>query len=116
MNNIISMFMTFLPAFIIGLILGAIFFIGLWWTVRRIASDRHPAMLVLVSFLLRTTVVLLGLYWSLEPDDPHAWQTVLVTVAGFSIARLMVTGFTNRMVLQDTQKSLNKNKELADAP
>ncbi len=70
-----------------GLVLGAVFFGGLWWTVRRGVSSKRPALLFLGSLLLRTVVVVSGFY---IVSDGH-WQSLLACLLGFTIARFIVT-------------------------
>ena len=70
-----------------GLLLGAIFFGGLWWTVRLGVASRRPALLFLGSLLLRTVVVVAGIYFV---GDGH-WQRLLACLFGFVIARILVT-------------------------
>ncbi len=70
-----------------GLLLGAIFFGGLWWTVRLGVASRRPALLFLGSLLLRTVVVVAGFYLV---GDGH-WQRLLACLSGFVIARIIVT-------------------------
>jgi F1F0 ATPase subunit 2 len=48
-----------LPA---GMVLGAVFFGGLWWTVSRALTTAVPAVWFGLSALLRMAVVLSGLY------------------------------------------------------
>ena len=43
--------------------LGAIFFGGLWWTVRRGISSRRPALWFFGSLLLRMSIALAGFYF-----------------------------------------------------
>ena len=43
-----------------GVLLGAIFFGGLWWTVRKGVSSKRPALWFFGSLLLRTSIVLAG--------------------------------------------------------
>ena len=69
-----------------GLLLGAIFFGGLWWTVRLGVASRRPALLFLGSLLLRTVVVVAGFYFV---GDGH-WQRLLACLFGFVIARFIV--------------------------
>lgn len=73
--------------FVTGVLLGAVFFGGLWWTVRHGVSSKHPGLLFLSSLLLRTSVALLGLYFV---SDGH-WKRLLVCLFGFVVARLFVT-------------------------
>ena len=70
-----------------GLLLGAIFFGGLWWTVRLGVASRRPALLFLGSLLLRTVVVVAGFYFV---GDGH-WQRLLACLFGFFVARITVT-------------------------
>jgi F1F0 ATPase subunit 2 len=70
-----------------GLLLGAIFFGGLWWTVRLGVASRRPALLFAGSLLLRTVIVVAGFYLL---GDGH-WQRLLACLCGFVIARFIVT-------------------------
>ena len=45
-----------------GLVLGAVFFGGLWWTVSRILTARVPAVWFGLSSLVRMAIVVSGLY------------------------------------------------------
>ena len=72
-----------------GLLLGAIFFGGLWWTVRKGVTSTQPTLLFLGSMLLRTGVVIAGFYFV---SDGH-WQRLLACLFGFAIARFIVTRF-----------------------
>ena len=66
------------------------FFAGLWWTVRKLESSKHVALLFLGSMILRTSVVMLGFYFILGDN----WQRLLAGLLGFIIARIIVTRFT----------------------
>jgi F1F0 ATPase subunit 2 len=73
-----------------GGLLGAIFFGGLWWTVRKGMSSDRPALWFLGSLLVRITIVLAGFYFT---AGGH-WQRFLVCGLGFALARLAVTWLT----------------------
>ncbi|MFE8072540.1 ATP synthase subunit I [Marinobacteraceae bacterium S3BR75-40.1] len=75
-----------------GLGLGLFFYGGLWWTVRRTVEAARPAVLVLGSFVVRAGGVLAGFYW-LGGDQ---WQRLVALLAGFVVARLVVTLLTRR--------------------
>jgi len=77
-------------ALLAGALLGAVFFGGLWWTVRKGISSKHPASLFLGSSLLRTSIALTGLYFV----SGGLWERLLVCLAGFIVARLAVTWLT----------------------
>ena len=46
----------------VGFISGLFFFGGLWYTVQRFPTWENPAIWVLLSFLIRTSVVLVAIY------------------------------------------------------
>jgi F1F0 ATPase subunit 2 len=73
-----------------GLLLGAMFFGGLWWTVRKCLSSTRPTLWLLSSLLLRTGITMIGFY--LVADG--YWQRLLLCLLGFIMARLMVTRLT----------------------
>ena len=73
-----------------GISLGAMFFGGLWWTIRKGFSSHQPALWFLCSLLLRTWLVLTGFYFVTR----GRWDRLLVCLLGFVAARLIVTRFT----------------------
>lgn len=73
-----------------GVLLGVIFFGGLWWTVRKGVSSQQPALWFLGSMLVRTGLVVAGFY---VISDGH-WQRLVAGLLGFVIARLLVTRLT----------------------
>lgn len=73
-----------------GGFLGTFFFIGLWWTIQKASSSRHPALLFFFSLILRTSVVMVGIYFISHGD----WKRLLFSLFGFIVARLVVTKFT----------------------
>ncbi len=83
-------------AFAAGLLLGAIFFGGLWWTVRKSAASRHPALWFFGSLLLRMSVTLTGFYLV---GRAH-WQSLLVCLLAFVLARLIAVWLTRTPVSQ----------------
>jgi F1F0 ATPase subunit 2 len=74
-------------ALVTGFLLGAIFFGGLWWTVRKGFSSRQPALWFFGSLLLRTSIALAGFYFVARGH----WERLLVSLLGFVVARLFVT-------------------------
>jgi F1F0 ATPase subunit 2 len=73
-----------------GLFLGGAFFGGLWWTVQRGLSSRRPALLFVVSMLLRTSLVVAGFYFV---GRGH-WELLLACLLGFTVARPVVSRLT----------------------
>jgi F1F0 ATPase subunit 2 len=74
------------PALVTGVVLGALFFGGLWWTVRRVLAARLPAAWLIVSFVVRIALVLAG-FLVVAGDQ---WQRWLVALAGFIAARVVI--------------------------
>ena len=70
-----------------GVALAALFFGGLWWTVRLGTSARNPAVWFLGSLLLRMGVVLAGFYLV----GGRHWDRLAACLVGFVMARLIVT-------------------------
>ncbi len=83
MNEILNQ----LLALLLGVSLGAMFFGGLWWTVRKVVSSRRAALWVFGSLLLRTVIVVAGFYF-ISRDH---WGRLPVCLLGFIIARIIVT-------------------------
>ena len=73
-----------------GFVLGAFFFGGLWWTVKRGISSQRPALWFLGSMLLRTSTTLAGFYF-VGRDN---WKRWLLCLLGFVLARLVVHRLT----------------------
>ena len=69
-----------------GLVLGAIFFGGLWWTIQKGMTSERWALWFCGSWLLRTSLVVAGF---LLISQGH-WQRLPVCLVGFVMARLIV--------------------------
>jgi len=82
--------LTLALALATGVVLGAMFFGGLWWTVRKSVSSKQPALLFLGSLLLRTSIVLAGFYFIARGH----WERLLECLLGFIVARFIVTRLT----------------------
>ena len=81
-----------------GLLLGAIFFGGLWWTVRKGLSARQPALWFFGSMLLRMGIALAGFYFVGRGD----WRRLMACLLGFVIARFVVTWLTRAPAEEST--------------
>ena len=79
--------LTWALAGLAGGLLGAIFFGGLWWTVRQGVSSSRPALWFLGSGLLRMSIVLAGFYFV----SGGQWKRLVACLVGFIIARVVVT-------------------------
>lgn len=84
-------------AFIGGMLLGTLFFGGLWFTVKKAVASKIPALWVLGSFILRVTITLTGFYFISLGN----WKKQIVCMIGFILARFFVILYT---------KSIDENK------
>jgi F1F0 ATPase subunit 2 len=85
-----SEILTMIVAFIMGVLLGSIFFGGLWWTVLKGVQSKHPALWFLTSMLLRTSIVLAGFYFV----SGGQLNRLLLCLYGFIIVRFIVKRLT----------------------
>jgi F1F0 ATPase subunit 2 len=77
-------------AVIYGGFLGAAFFAGLWWTIRRALTAAHPAPWFAGSLLLRMGILLAGFY----AIAAVGWQALILSLLGFLLSRMIVTRLT----------------------
>jgi F1F0 ATPase subunit 2 len=82
--------LTWALAGLAGGLLGAIFFGGLWWTVRKGVLSPRPALWFFGSGLLRMSIVLAGFYFV----SGGQWKRLVACLVGFVIARVVVTWLT----------------------
>ena len=104
MNETLALGLSWLA----GATLGAFFFGGLWWTVRKSLVSRQPAVWVFCSFLLRMGVTMTGFYFVAGSD----WQRMLACLVGFVVARQLVKRLTRVPVVDPTHPS----QEASHAP
>ncbi len=86
MNELLSLILPLVA----GVLLGMMYFGGLWWTVRKGISSNRPALWFLGSLLLRMSLTLAGFYFI----SGNHWERLLACLIGFVIARLVVTRLT----------------------
>jgi F1F0 ATPase subunit 2 len=73
-----------------GLLLGAIFFGGLWWTVHKGVSSPRPALWFVGGVVVRMIIALAGFHFV----GREHWERLLLCLLGFVVARLIVTWVT----------------------
>ncbi len=77
-------------ACIAGAGLGAMFFGGLWWTLRKAMTSQQPALWFVSSLLLRISLTLAGFYFV----SAGHWQRILACLLGFAVSRFAITWLT----------------------
>ena len=104
MNSILFLALALMA----GILLGSIFFGGLWWTVRKGVFSKSPALWFLGSMLLRMSLVLAGFYFVGRGD----WVRLVICLLGFVVARFIVMRLTRPPVEQQNSAT----KEVSHAP
>ena len=89
MNEIAALVLALLG----GTLLGIFFFGGLWWTIRLGVRTSAPALWFLGSLLLRTTVVVGGIYVIAHKD----WRQLIGCLLGFLLARACVIRSSHKL-------------------
>ena len=92
-----------------GALLGTFFFGGLWWTVQKGVASNRPEFWFLGSLVLRTGVVLAGVYFV---SQGH-WSRLAACLVGFLIARVIVV---NRLTRAPAEKRTELEEEIHHAP
>ena len=82
--------LTLVLASVAGVLLGALFFGGLWWTVRKGVSSTWPTFWFFGSLWLRMGITLAGFHLV---AGGH-WERLLACLLGFFIARRVVMRLT----------------------
>lgn len=90
-------------AILAGLVLGALFFGGLWWTVQKGVASPRPALWFITSMMLRTGITLTGFYLVSGVD----WKRLLACLLGFIVARIIITRLTTMPMRNGHEKSLS---------
>jgi F1F0 ATPase subunit 2 len=103
MNETLSLML----ALATGFWLGVLFFGGLWWTVQKMVSSKQPALWLIGSLFLRTSIALAGFYFIALGH----WERLAVCLVGFVVARLLVTRLTRSM-----EKPMYSAQEARHAP
>ena len=92
-------------AFILGLLLGTIFFGGLRITVKKAVTSKMPALWFIGSFFLRAGIILIGFYYISQGN----LQRLLICVLGFIVARYIII----RITRASEEKQIQLKKEIS---
>ena len=107
-------------SFFVGALLGALYFGGLWLTVKRLSEMQRPWLWFLSSAMLRTGLALLG-FWAVGVaiSESGRWQRLMVCLVGFMAARFVITRGVKHGLDQTTQDRAAlrfQTRQAVDAP
>lgn len=77
-------------SFIMGLLIGAAYFVGLWLTVFRLTGMGLAPAWLFISAVVRLALLVATLFWIM--DD--RWERLLAALAGVLVARSIATWVT----------------------
>ena len=100
--------LTLIVAGAAGVALGAVFFGGLWWTVRRGVLSPRPALWFFGSMVMRLSIILVGFYFV---GRGH-WERLVACLLGFILARVIAKWLTCTPV----ENHNTREKEASHAP
>jgi|LGVE01.1.fsa_nt_gb F1F0 ATPase subunit 2 len=72
--------------FIGGILLGIVFFGGLYWTVKKVGRVKYPGPLMLMSAVARMSVLLFGIYFL----GGNAINQVLAVLVGVVLVKFVM--------------------------
>ena len=75
--------LRYLLTFMLGTVLGTVYFAGLWCTVRRLPDARAPLISLLWSYLLRVSLAIAGFGLAMQ----GGWDQLIAALAGFIVTR-----------------------------
>jgi len=76
-----------ITALLFGICLGAVYFGGLWMTVKLLpAVQRLTLVIIVVSYLIRITLTMAGFYYILVID----WKQFVSCAIGFILVRQLI--------------------------
>jgi F1F0 ATPase subunit 2 len=98
--------MTILVCFVVGVVLGALFYGGLRWTVDRLVQVEGPLRLAAASFLVRLLVVGLG-FFLLVRESPACLGAGFL---GFLAVRILLTWALGRDPDRHRERDLSRGR------
>jgi F1F0 ATPase subunit 2 len=86
-------FATYVAVFLLGALLGLMYFGGLWWTLAAVTRKRVAAWWLAVSLMLRLALLTAGLYLVLLISIWH----LAVCLLGLLAARILLVRFVGQV-------------------
>lgn len=73
--------------FIVGVLVGIVYFGGLWWTVKRLQGAESMTRLLVASWVIRNAFFLGVFFWIMQGN----WLRLLAAFAGMVSVRIAMT-------------------------
>lgn len=74
-------------AFIVGLVVGVIYFGGLYLSVQKINTVKHPSLIMGLSFVLRMAILLIVFFFIAQ----NGIRDILLAFAAVMLVRVVMT-------------------------
>jgi len=89
-----------------GILVGVIFFGGLWFTVTNVVSSGKASLWLVISWLIRNGIVLTGFYFVSNGQ----WEKLLVCLFGFFVARVVIMRYIKQMPVNKIYPSIKSQQ------
>ena len=86
-----------LIALTLGIVLGMVFFIGLWLTVKNLANTARPMLLLLLSWSFRFGIVMVVFYYLITQNI----QQFIIALIGMSLVRWKISNTMQRYLKKE---------------
>lgn len=73
-------------SFLIGLVLGMIYFGGLYYSTHKFNKVKRPALFMILSFTIRMSILIIGFYYLTKTD----YKNVLIGLLGVILIRIIM--------------------------
>ena len=87
-------------AFLIGVVLGVLYFGGLFITVEKIDRVKYPSLLMVLSFVLRMGLLVATFFYI----SKGGYKDILFTLAGVILTRFIMTFIVKSSISNSTKR------------
>ncbi len=85
-------------AFIVGILVGSLFFGGLYLTVKKLTSLKYPALFMILSLIVRLVILAGGIYLIMDGGI----KNVLSAMAGIILVRFVMIAKLGKALPDET--------------
>ena len=85
-------------AFIVGILVGSLFFGGLYLTVKKLTSLKYPALFMILSLIVRLVILAGGIYLIMDGGI----KNVLSAMAGIILVRFVMIAKLGKALPNET--------------